>query len=79
VWIVGASQIIMGKNDIETQIPPRCPHCDTELKEEKNFLGGYTWKCIRNDFKKRSKRSFYSVVDDIDSLAFNDWEHGRIS
>lgn len=48
---------------IEIDVPPRCPHCKTELEEKQRFLGGYKWICVGCDFSKNNKDRFYKEAD----------------
>ena len=54
---------------IRVRTPPRCPECETKIEESKSFWGGYVWKCPDCDFKKRSKRSYYRVKDNVEKIA----------
>lgn len=47
------------KSFIEVETPPRCPNCETELEQSHSFWGGYIWKCVMCNFKKRNRESFY--------------------
>lgn len=55
--------------EICIKTPAVCPHCATELKETRCFWGGFTWSCIKGDFKKHSKVSFYKASKDVERLA----------
>ena len=54
---------------IRVRTPPRCPECETQIEESKSFWGGYVWNCPDCDFKKRSKRSYYRVKDNVEKIA----------
>lgn len=79
MWNVISTYVIRERSDLDTRTPPLCPHCGTELEQTKNLLYGYTWSCIRGDFKKRSKLSYFVVAKKVTKLAFNDYERGRLT
>lgn len=45
------------RSSIDVEIPPRCPNCETEIEQSNSFWGGYIWKCVMCDFKKRNRES----------------------
>jgi ribosomal protein L37AE/L43A len=47
-------------DEVEASFPPRCPKCRTELEERALFMGGFTWRCVACDFRKRNKESYWS-------------------
>ena len=53
---------------------PYCPKCDTELEEKKTFFGKYLWYCCNNDFKKKSKDSFYDLNGKVLKVGKNKFE-----
>lgn len=55
-------------SDIYIEPNPRCPICQTVLKELPGFWGGYKWICVNGDFKKRNKDKFYSAKNDVKRL-----------
>ena len=61
-------------SDIEAEIPPRCPKCETELEQSNNFFGGYIWKCVNCGFEKKNKYSYYKESDRVEKIARRDWE-----
>ncbi|GEM_PF-2761321 len=55
--------------EICIKTPAVCPNCETELKETRRFWGGFTWHCIKCEFKKHSKASFYEASKNVERLA----------
>lgn len=73
IWKVRAPKINLSGNysisRIDVKTPPRCPNCKTELEESHSFFGGYIWKCIMCDFKKRNRDSFYKEKKRAEKIA----------
>ncbi len=42
---------------------PFCPRCKTELEQQEKFFGGYMWRCPREDFAQKKRRSIYEARD----------------
>ena len=57
------------KSDIDVETPPRCPNCETELEQSNSFWGGYIWKCLVCDFKKRNRESYYTEEERVKKIA----------
>ncbi len=66
------------KSQLHTKLPPRCPECQTELDQEKSKVGGYVWKCVRCNFKKRNKKSYWDEREGVEKIARRLWEEGKI-
>lgn len=66
------------KSQLRIKFPPRCPECKTELGQEKSKVGGYIWKCVRCNFKKRNKKSYWNERDGVEKIARRLWEEGKI-
>ena len=45
-------------DDLDVQIPPRCPDCGTKLDETKSLCFGYVWECVECGFRKRNRDHF---------------------
>jgi hypothetical protein len=74
IWVIRKQQgdvfdIYLGDQtdpeDLNIKIPPYCPKCNTELEEKKTILGSYLWFCVKCDFSKKSKMSFYIIADAV--------------
>lgn len=65
-------------SEIIVKPKPRCPKCETELIEAKNWRG-YLWKCVRNDFKKTKRNNFAYAAEWLARIARRDWEEGKFS
>lgn len=61
-------------SDIELEIPPRCPKCQTEIEQSRSFWGGYTWKCPKCGFRKRNSDSYYREEERARKIAKRDFE-----
>ena len=66
------------KSQLHAKLPPRCPECQTELDQEKSKVGGYVWKCVRCNFKKRNKKSYWAEQEGVEKIARRLWEEGKI-
>jgi len=66
------------KSQLRVKIPPRCPKCQTELEQKDSRIGGYVWRCVRGDFKKHNKRSYWFETDGVEKIARRLWEEGNI-
>ena len=66
------------KSQLHAKLPPRCPECQTELDQEKSKVGGYVWKCVRCNFKKRNKKSYWDEREGVEKIARRLWEEGKI-
>jgi hypothetical protein len=60
--------------NIIVDTPPRCPKCKTELEESSSFWGGYIWKCVRCDFRKRNRNNYHFEAERVEKIARRDWE-----
>jgi ribosomal protein L37AE/L43A len=40
-------------DELEIEVPPRCPKCETELDETKTIWGWFRWKCPECGFTTR--------------------------
>lgn len=47
---------------------PLCPKCKNELSESRSFFGGYNWKCLKCNFKKRNKNNFKIEAVNIENI-----------
>ena len=56
-------------DDLDIEIPPRCPDCGTKLEETKSFWGWYVWKCIKCGFRKRNRDDFFKEERRVIKLA----------
>jgi len=56
-------------NDLDIEIPPRCPDCDTKLKQAKRFWWGYIWKCVKCGFCKRNRDDWFTEERSVILLA----------
>ena len=63
--------------NIEVEIPPRCPQCKTELEETKKFWGGYKWGCVNCGFTKKNSESWYIERDRVEKIAKRKFEMER--
>jgi uncharacterized protein (DUF983 family) len=45
--------------------PPKCPNCNTELKQLMCFFWGYKWKCVRCEYEFKTKESADIVANDV--------------
>lgn len=54
--------------NIEINIPPRCPTCRTELEEIKSFWRGYKWNCVNCGFKQKNKEDWYTEAERVKKL-----------
>jgi ribosomal protein L37AE/L43A len=66
-------------SNIEVDLPPRCPKCETELEESKCFFSGYIWKCVKCGFRKKNKNSYYIESERVEKIARRDWEERLIA
>lgn len=57
------------KSYIDVETPHRCPNCETELEQSHSFWGGYIWKCVMCDFKKRNRESYYREEKRVEKIA----------
>ncbi len=60
--------------DLDMDTPPRCPKCETEIEQSKSFWGGYVWKCVRCDFQKRNRDSYYREKERALKVVKREWE-----
>jgi len=60
--------------ELEADLPPRCPRCETEVEENPRFWGGYSWSCIRCGFRKHNRDSYYLEASRAERLARRGWE-----
>jgi len=78
-WEIGMPyQRCSNKSQLHAKLPPRCPECQTELDQEKSKVGGYVWKCVRCNFKKRNKKSYWDERERVEKIARRLWEEGKI-
>lgn len=61
-------------NSIDVKVPPKCPKCGLELEQSKNWLFGYTWKCIDCGFTKKNKDSYYVESERAQKICKRDLE-----
>jgi ribosomal protein L37AE/L43A len=59
---------------IEVETPPRCSRCGTEIEQSHSFWGGYIWKCVGCNFKKRNGDSYYDEGRRAGKIARNKFE-----
>ena len=83
VWKLRASEFALMERtirpnidvEIDVEIPPRCPECETELEESHSFWGlWYNWSCVRCGFQKRNRHSYYQEQERAKKLARREWE-----
>jgi len=60
--------------DLDIDIPPRCPECETEIEQTQSFWGGYIWKCVKCGFQKRNRESYYREEERAKKIARRDFE-----
>ncbi len=56
-------------DNVEVDLPPRCPKCKTKLDQKKTFLGFWSWYCVSCDFKTFKKDSFYIAENGATMIA----------
>ena len=56
-------------DDLDIEIPPRCPKCSTKLEEIKSFWCGYVWKCVNCGFHKRNRDDWFKEERRVIKLA----------
>lgn len=58
-------------DDLDIEIPPRCPDCGTKLEGTKSFWGWFVWKCVNADcgFRKRNRDDFFRKERRVIKLA----------
>ena len=61
-------------SEAEVELPPRCPHCKTQIEESFSFWGGVKWKCPRSDFHKRNKEPYIQEAERVTKLARRELE-----
>ena len=61
-------------SSIDVETPPRCPKCETEIEQSRGFWGGYIWKCVRCDFQKRNRDSYYKEKKRVKKIAKRELE-----
>jgi len=61
-------------SEIEIELPPRCPKCETEIEQSKSFWGGYMWKCFGCGFKKRNLVSYFQEAERAEKIVRRKWE-----
>lgn len=69
------SREVLTQDDLDIEIPPRCPKCSTELEQTKSFWGWYVWKCVNCGFRKYNRDDFFKEERRVIKLArkrFND-------
>ena len=59
---------------IRVSLTPRCPECETELEESKNFWGGYKWNCVKCNWNKRSKDNFSTIYKQVERIVQREME-----
>jgi ribosomal protein L37AE/L43A len=86
VWVIRAPAPALWKSftpseispsSIEVETPPRCPKCGTEIEESHSFWGGYIWRCVRCDFKKRNRNNYYREEERAEKVARREWEEQK--
>jgi hypothetical protein len=61
--------------DLESEVPPRCPRCKTDLEEIKAYWGYYVWNCPRRDFRKRTWKNFYASKESVQRIIQADFRN----
>lgn len=56
-------------DDLDMEIPPRCPDCETKLAETKSFWWWYVWKCVNCGFHKRNRDDCFREERQVIKLA----------
>jgi hypothetical protein len=60
---------------IESDTPPRCPRCNTEIEEYANLLfWGYRWRCPSCKFFKISINSYHKLKRSVDKIVKNKYD-----
>lgn len=66
--IFGPTKIPIDPLEVDVEPTPRCPACGAELEAKKGWFG-FTWWCIRGDFKKWFNPSFVKAAHCAAKLA----------
>ena len=64
--------LTLSPNEIEVELPPRCPICGTELEEKKRFLWGHKWFCVGCKFTKVNSESYYTESERVERIIRRD-------
>lgn len=62
--------------NISVGVPPRCPHCKTELEESKTFWGRYKWTCVGCGFSKMNRDSYFIEFERVEKVVRRDLREG---
>ena len=76
--VVGSTQGSNPKVSIRAEIPPHCPKCDAQLEQNRSFLRGYIWKCVKCYWKKRNNDDFFTEAKRVEKIKKSELEqrHG---
>lgn len=78
-WIIGKpDQGQVYTAQLKVKPPSRCPQCGTELEQSQIRFGRYLWKCVKCNFKKKNKLSYWDELTRVERIARRKWEQGGI-